>query len=198
MWNSLTTVAVGAVTFLALIIFGATLVRAVFYAPTESDLKPSVGVEQTTPPSEHPARLQIPVLGIDADVQHVGVNENGNMGVPSNYTDVAWYKYGTVPGQIGSAVIDGHVDNGLGLSGVFKHLGDLKPGDDVYIVTKEGAKLHFKVSSIATYPYKSVPAELLFSRKDGAWLNLITCGGKWVKSDKTYNQRIVVFTKLVR
>jgi sortase (surface protein transpeptidase) len=94
-------------------------------------------------------------------------------------------------------VIDGHVDNGLGLSGVFKHLEDLQQGDDVYVVTKTGRELHFVVEDTVSYPYKTVPLETLFSRDDDARLNLITCGGSWVKSDKTYDHRFVVYTRLV-
>src|SRR6185503_17165796 len=108
-----------------------------------------------------------------------------NMGTPSNFTDVAWYKYGTVPGQVGSAVIDGHVDNGLALAGVFKHLTDIKNGADVYVITKEGTKIHFVVQDIQSYPYKSVPTTLLFNQKDRARLNLVTCAGTWVPGDKT-------------
>ena len=119
------------------------------------------------------------------------------MGVPSNFSDVAWYKYGTVPGQIGSAVIDGHVDNGLGFLGVFKRLGELRRGDDVYVETEEGSRIHFVVTAVEHYPYKSVPTEFIFNRTGSAYLNLITCGGNWIKTEKTYDERIVVFTRLV-
>ena len=191
---------VGSVTLVAVFVFAATLAHALYYAPDSELTIPASIVSETpaaqTPPEEQPARLQIPALNIDAAIQYVGVTTKGAMGVPNNFTDVAWYKYGTVPGQVGSAVIDGHVDNGLALDGVFKHLSDIKVGDDVYVITKEGTKIHFKVEQIDSYPYKEVPTTRLFNQKDASRLNLVTCTGSWVSGDKTYDQRLVLDTVL--
>ncbi len=187
------------VTLTAFFIFGATLTSALWYAP-ESEV-PAPQIDGIAPIDEasdaaKPERLLIPKLDIDADIQYVGVAASGNMAVPNNFTDVGWYRYGPLPGQKGSAVIDGHVDNALGLDGVFKHLDRLQKGDDIYVQTKGGLKLHFKVERVETYGYKDVPGELLFGRTDKRRLNLITCGGSWVKSEKTYDERVVVYTVL--
>jgi sortase (surface protein transpeptidase) len=180
------------------IIFTTTLVHAVWYAPEQTHSLPSVQAQQRpVVAKEAPARLIIPALGINANVQQVGVNATGAMGVPSNFTDVAWYRDGTTPGQLGSAVIDGHVDNGLGLDGVFKHLADIKIGDDVYVQTKAGTKLHFVVSDIESYPYHDVPTDKIFNPTDAQRLNLITCEGAWVSGGRTYDHRLVVYTTLV-
>jgi sortase A len=184
------------ITLIAVGVFGYTLIRAVYLAPNDGQQVPR-GAQVQVGPVEEPDRLLIPTLGIDAHVQSVGITRKGNMGVPSNFTDAAWYRYGTAPGQTGSAVIDGHVDNGFALAGVFKHLGDLKPGDDVFVRTKEGNELHFKVEEIASYQITDVPLETLFARNDRPRLNLITCTGSWLSNQKTYNQRLVVYTVLV-
>ncbi len=185
------------ITAVAAIVFFGTLTQALWYAPgSDLQVPASEIVPRQLPPSEEPASIRIPRLNIDTKIQQTGLNAKGDMGVPTNYTDVAWYKHGTIPGQIGSAVIDGHVDNGLGLSGVFKNLSELQKGDDVYVITKTGRELHFIVEEAVSYPYKSVPLEKLFSRRDDAWLNLITCGGAWIKAEKTYDERFVVYTRL--
>jgi sortase A len=217
-----------AIILLGLTLGITTLNHAVYSAPQEAALVPestqesnAISTTQTTtttstgtttpviatpkpvtPPvkttSKDPQRLSIPGLGIDAKVQQVGLNTKGNMGTPNNFTDVAWYKLGPRPGEIGSAVIDGHVDNGLALSGVFKHLEDIKIGDDVYVTREDGKKLHFRVVDKATYPYADTSAnETVFANKDGSRLNLVTCTGDWVATQKTYTDRLVVFTKLV-
>ncbi len=149
-------------------------------------------------PATYPARLRIPSLSINVAVQEVGVNMKGNIGTPSNFTDVGWYIFGGIPGDIGNAVIDGHVDNGLALAGVFKHLGDVHTGDDVYVDTYGHKTLHFVVTNMVSYPYDNVPAEVLSRQQDAARLVLITCGGTWVPDRKTYDQRLVVTAKLVR
>jgi sortase A len=182
-------------TLLAFGIFGVTAVRAFWYSP---DVEIEVPMEADTAqnPAHSPERIRIPRLNIDTSVQHVGVNANGNMAVPTNYTDTGWYKYGPAPGESGSAVIAGHVNNGLGLSGVFEHLGDLEVGDDIYVTRSDGKEVHFVVAGKRAYAYDDAPADVIFNPSGSVRLNLITCEGKWVKEDKTYDQRLVVFTRL--
>jgi sortase A len=176
-------------------VFGYTLVNATIIAPQE----PAAGgsAQSVVAQGDIPSQLSIPSLGINAKVQQTGLTKSGAMGTPTNFTDVAWFKNGPAPGQVGSAVIDGHVDNGLSLAGVFKHLADIKMGDDVYVTTQSGQQLHFKVSDIEIYPYKDAPSNLIFEQNDAVRLNLITCDGTWVKGDRTYNERLVVYTTLV-
>jgi len=140
--------------------------------------------------------LVIPALDIKAKIEEVGVNAKGNMGVPSNYKNVAWYKQGPRPGESGNAVIAGHLDNSLGLPAVFMRLGELKVGDEVKVA--EGAKiLTFKVVDKKVYPYDQAPLEEIFGSSSKSRLNLITCSGDWLKSTRTYEERLVVFTELV-
>ncbi len=182
---------------LGMAVFVATLVRAVWYAPENSTYSLAMKSHKSiVVPKENPVHLAIPSLKIDADVQYVGVNAKGHMGVPNNFTDVAWYQDGTVPGQVGSAVIDGHVDNGLGLDGVFKHLANIKIGESVFVTTKEGRTLRFIVSDTREYAYDAVPNEVVFNQADIVRLNLITCEGAWVAGKKTYDRRLVVYTTL--
>lgn len=181
-------------------VFALVLAQAVWgensgiVPPTEQQ---EVNVASAVATTSLPARLLIPTLGINANVQYVGTNKAGDVGVPSNFVDVAWYKNGVVPGSPGSAVIDGHVDNGLSLPGVFKRLTDIRVGDSLYIETKGGSELHFVVYDIEVYTYKNVPMRKVFASGDVAHVNLITCEGVWVTSGKTYDHRIVVYTALV-
>ncbi len=184
------------ITAMAIAVFSWTAVHALWYAPDVDAKVPEQRSRTTASQGDAPVRLIIPALAIDAHVQEVGINGKGNMAVPSNYTDVAWYKYGPTPGEIGSAVIGGHVDNALGLAGVFKRLEGIQIGDDIYIDTKSGKRLHFIVRNVESYHYTQVPTELLFNLDDTARLNLVTCGGSWVKEDETYSQRLVVYTEL--
>jgi LPXTG-site transpeptidase (sortase) family protein len=145
--------------------------------------------------SKLPARLMIPSIKVNAKVQHVGLTKAGNMGIPTNFKDVAWYKYGAIPGQEGSAVIDGHVDNGLALPGVFKHLKDIAVGDDIYIVAGNGQKTHFIVTDKTTVPKNSLTTDI-FSKTGPARLRLITCTGDWIAKDRTYSDRILITAEL--
>lgn len=193
------------ITIIALLVLGVTVRRAVYYAPDTEVVPPQLTSTTTSAQAgltaatsaEKPARVQIPSLDVNAAVQYVGVKANGAMANPSNFKDVGWYKYGTVPGREGSAVIAGHVDNALALDGVFKRLGELRVGDDIYVVRNDDTKLHFKVTRMEEYPYKEAPAEEIFATGGGKYLNLITCAGTWIKDEKSYDKRLVVYTTLV-
>lgn len=182
----------------AVFVFASTISESLWYAPDSEIAVPDFGsTVELFSPEQRPSRLRVPALGIDAHVQHVGVNAKGNMATPNNFTDVGWYKYGATPGFLGSAVFAGHVDNGLGLSGVFKRLDELDVGDEIFVASKDGTELLFRVVEIQTYPHDSVPGETLFARNDVPRLNLITCEGVWVPGERTYDQRLVVYTELV-
>lgn len=187
---------VGIITILAVILFCVVLVHAMLFSSGEQTSAVPSATPVSIGPAELPVRLSIPKLRTNAKVQMVGVAKSGNMAVPTNYTDVGWYRGGTVPGQLGSAVMDGHVDNALALDGVFKHLDMLAVGDDVYVTTAQGHQLHFVVKDVETYPVAAVPLALLFNRNDAARLNLVTCAGSWVQSRKMYDRRTVVYTVL--
>lgn len=196
MARTIITFGVLVVTFSAAVIFSTTAAKAFLYAPDSEVSYPPVH-DVARDPTRAPERLRIPSLDIDANVQHVGVKENGNMGTPNNFTDVGWYKYGPAPGESGSAVMAGHVDNALSLAGVFKNLGDVEVGADVYVTDISGRVRHFEVTAVRSYPYTDVPTDILFNSSGTERLNLITCEGTWLPKERTYDTRLVVFTKLV-
>lgn len=145
-----------------------------------------------------PARLVIPAIGVDAAIQSVGLfwNGNGEMGIPTNFTDVAWYNGGPLPGMPGSAVIDGHLDGKSVKEAVFYRLGDLKPGDLVDVIDKNGTKFEFQVIRLADYDYNASTSDIFSGDASKARLNLITCGGDWLPGKRLYDKRVVVFTEL--
>ncbi len=167
-------------------VFGIVFVNATLYSPNGE-------IEIAKEPAlRYPVRLSIPSLGINAKVQRVGITKKGNMAAPSNFADVGWYKYGTIPGGRGSAVIAGHVDNGLALPGVFKNLENIKNGDDIYITTtQKNNPIHFVVKNIAIYSFDS-PTGNIFNNKDGSLIQLVTCTGTWVPQYGTHDKRLVV------
>lgn len=185
------------IVLIALGVFAYTLIHATFYSPETTGPAPATSQAENVPPGAMPSRLIIPSLSVNTHVQDLGINSIGNMQAPNNFVDVGWYKYGTVPGYRGSAVIDGHVDNGLGLPGIFLHLNQLKVGDDVYVKTVAGDMEHFVVNDVEVYPYQNVPTTQVFEQNDAARLNLVTCDGTWVHGKDTYNERLVIYTKLV-
>lgn len=163
-----------------------------------SIILPQVSPSPTPSPTPGlmPATLIIPKLKIQAAVEPVGVTETGNMDVPKNAADVAWYSYGVWPSQEGNAVIAGHYDTPTGAPAIFYRLRTLKVGDEVEVISENAIHSVFEVSEVSTIPYDKMPNEEIFKSKPGKNLNLITCGGIWDMTKKTYTDRIVVYTTL--
>jgi len=144
------------------------------------------------PDTSTPVTLSIPTIKLEDSIVGVGTNSKGEMDVPSGSTsNVGWYQYGTIPGQVGSAVVDAHV------FAAFAQLRKLKVGDDLYVLNQSGQQLDFRVEEIDTYKLADVPADKLFNRADEPRLNLITCAGQLTADHSTYDHRLVVYAVLV-
>jgi sortase (surface protein transpeptidase) len=149
-----------------------------------------------------PTTLTIPKINVKNSVKAMGLTKDNKMAVPNNYTEVGWFgsALGTIPGNIGNAVLGAHVDNGgknPTTKGVFKNLKNLIPGDDIYITDANGKELHFKVATTRVYTYDSKETLEIFGPTTSRNLNLITCYGKWLPKAGTYDKRLIVFAKLV-
>jgi LPXTG-site transpeptidase (sortase) family protein len=147
--------------------------------------------------ADFPVRLTIPNIGVDAAVEYVGIAKNGAIGVPQGPVNVAWFNQSAIPGEPGSAIIDGHAGWKDGIHAVFDDLHKLKVGDKVFVTDKSGSTTTFVVRAIKKYDTKADASDLLKSTDGLSHLNLITCAGVWNPQAKTHSERMVVFTDKV-
>lgn len=154
------------------------------------------GQSQTEQPVGQPTRLTINEIGVTAEVQPVGEDEEGKMAVPDEWEDTGWYRLGVKPGEPGKAVIAGHYDQPEGVS-TFYRLNDLEIGDTVKVEDEAGGVHRFAVIDKKVYPDREFPVEAVFGESDRKLLNLITCEGVYDRTSRNYQQRLVVFTELV-
>ncbi len=143
----------------------------------------------------YPYTLFIPHLNLTAPVVTTGLEADGRMAVPNNFTEVGLFGGGARPGEAGTSIMGAHVDNGGSTPGVFKHLEDLKVGDDIYVTGTQ--TIHYKVTAVKVYDKNEQQTDDIFYSANGSHLNLITCHGRWLSSENTYAQRLVVFTDRV-
>lgn len=138
-------------------------------------------------------QLSIPRIGIDAGVEPIGLTPDGAMGTPKNPANAAWFERGPRPGEIGSAVIDGHFGWKNGTAAVFDNLHQLQVGD-TFSVTENGIATRFVVRKLQTLGENDDAASVFLSHDGKAHLNLITCEGVWNKAHASYSNRLVVFS----
>lgn len=146
------------------------------------------------------AHLIIPEIGVDAPIEPVHVQTDGALGVPTHnqWEGVGWYQGGPIPGQRGSAVLDGHLDRPGAVPAVFWRLHELKVGDMVTVTDANGHTLHFRVTKIESYSPNNAPTAQIFGDSSGTFLNLITCAGQWIPQQHQTSLRLVVYTTLVQ
>ena len=158
--------------------------------PTTTEIAPVL-------PAAEPIAIDIPAVGIVADFeQPLGVNEDRTIEVPDGFDTVGWYRYGPTPGELGPAVVLGHVDSFEGPA-IFFSLGQLSPGDDIFINREDGSRAHFVVTRLERVEQDTFPTAQVYSDIDHAGLRLITCSGTFIHGEQRYTHNLIVFAELV-
>ncbi|MEO3746328.1 class F sortase [Plantactinospora sp. B5E13] len=168
--------------------------------PTPGQATPPTGPGRPSPtgpaplPRSEPVKITIPKIKVNATIISVGLNADGTVQVPSlKQAHLAgWYKVGVSPGEIGNAVVVGHVDSAAMGPAVFFRLGALKPGDRIQVTRADGSVVRFAVDTVRSYPKTAFPAELVYGSSDDARLQVVTCGGVFDRKKGSYPNNIVV------
>ena len=126
----------------------------------------------------------------------LGLTADGSVQVPSDIVQVGWFRLGPTPGQLGSAVILGHVDNYTG-PGVFFQLRTLAAGDEVDVDLADGITARFVVNTVVMYSKSQFPADRVYASHGSSALQLVTCGGTFDHQTGHYLSNVVVYTSLV-
>jgi hypothetical protein len=145
--------------------------------------------------SSPPAHIRIPAIGVSAAVVRLGLNRDGSLQVPGDFDVTGWFIGGPAPGETGPAVIAGHIDSRSGPA-VFYRLRELRPGDEITVGRADGGSVRFAVGGVAQYPKQAFPTEAVFGPSPDPMLRLITCGGAFDRSQRSYRDNIVVTARL--
>lgn len=163
---------------------------------------PSVGARTTASTAlpktqrSRPLTLIVPAIGVKTSVSKLGLQPDREVMVPTSIHSVGWYIDGPAPGQLGSAVILGHVDSSKGV-GVFFNLKSLKAGNSISVVSKDGVTTRFVVTKVVQYSKVTFPDRLVYGSHGTRSLQLVTCGGVFDHATGHYKSNIVVFSTLV-
>ncbi|MCY1145163.1 class F sortase [Actinoplanes sp. Pm04-4] len=142
-------------------------------------------------PTGPPTRLRIGAIKIDTPLETLRIGGDGALQPPKAFAKAGWYAGGTAPGDTGPAVIAGHVDSKTGPA-VFYRLRELATGDRVDVV-RGGKSLRFTVTAIRWYPKTEFPTEEVYGPTPDRQLRLITCGGVFDRSLRSYRDNLVVY-----
>jgi hypothetical protein len=150
-------------------------------------------------PKSEPVSIDIPKIGAHSSLVPLGLNADNTIQVPPVTTPLqaGWYTYAPTPGEVGPAVVLGHVD-GNHQKGIFFRLKELAAGDRVSVARKDGSTALFEVTKVHQVPKKDFEAEGVYDDTADPELRLITCGGVFDRGAHNYVDNIVVYARLVQ
>lgn len=129
-------------------------------------------------------------------VEPLDLQADQTIEVPDSYEQVGWYKNGATPGEIGPAVILGHVDSIHGPA-IFYSLPQLEPGDQIKVKRADGTVAVFAVTELKQYNQNNFPTEEVYGAIDYAGLRLVTCTGIFNHWQQRYSHNLVVYAHLI-
>jgi hypothetical protein len=147
--------------------------------------------ERVAQPQVAAVSIAIPTLDLSGPLDELGVADDGELLAPEDPSRAGWYAGGVVPGDRGPAIVGGHVDSRRG-RGVFFALRSLRPGDMVEITRSDGRVARFAVSRVQQVAKDRFPTAAVYGPTPQPELRLITCGGRFDRTARSYTDNVVV------
>jgi sortase (surface protein transpeptidase) len=145
----------------------------------------------------NPVRISIPAIGVNAPVIPLGLNADQTMQVPSNPADTGWFQPGPEPGEVGPAVVVGHLNTRSGPA-VFQNLNKLRAGQVITIRLQGGSTVRFVARSMIRVSKSHFPTNRVYAKTKQPTLRLITCAGPLNRSTGHHSQNYIVFATILR
>jgi sortase (surface protein transpeptidase) len=139
-----------------------------------------------------PLVLSIPAIGVHTKLDLLRRTSTGTLAAPRDPRRAGWYTASAVPGDVGPAVIAGHLDSRTG-PGVFARLGLLRAGDLIRVTRSDGGTAAFRVVTVRRYADAHFPSAQVYGPQPSAALRLITCAGPFDRASLHYLDNVVVF-----
>lgn len=158
----------------------------------------STDAPQNVLPASEPVSVSVPSAGIESELLSLSLKADGSLEVPPDGpgAPAGWYNGSPTPGELGPAVLLGHVNATDGGPGVFANLRQLKTGDLIRVARQDGTTSVFKFDHADQYSKDAFPTETVYGNTEGPELRLITCDG-YDPTTGLFDDNYVVYAKLV-
>ena len=145
-----------------------------------------------------PLQVRIGAIAVDAPVVPVGLEDDGAMEIPERVAEIGWYDpdgLGVEPGATGTAVLAGHVDSRSQGRGALYDLRELRTGETIEIDLADGTTQRWLITEVIQYPKDVLPLDEIFTWAGESRLAIITCGGEFDRTARSYTDNIVVYAE---
>jgi hypothetical protein len=159
-------------------------------------------VEEPEEPAEPvrlvPLQVRIGAIAVDAPIVPVGLEPDGAMEIPERVREIGWYDpdgIGVAPGMTGTAVLAGHVDSRTQGRGALYDLRNLRVGEIIEVDLEDGTTQRWLITEVIQYDKTDLPLHEIFTWAGPARLALITCGGVFDRTARSYTDNLVVYAE---
>ncbi|MBM7172329.1 class F sortase [Streptomyces sp. G44] len=162
-----------------------------------ADQTPEADADAPAPLIFSPAeRIRVKGIQVDAPVIPVGLDPEGWVDAPppEDPNLAGWFTGAVSPGEKGTAVIVGHVDNQQGPA-VFYGLGSLEKGNHIEVRRKDKKTAIFEIYGIEVFEKDNFPGKRVYGNSGTPELRVITCGGGFTEQSG-YDGNVVAFARL--
>lgn len=139
-----------------------------------------------------PVGLWIPRIEVAAPMRGLGLNDDESLEVPSEWDMTGWYVGGPRPGELGPAIVSGHIDSRSGPA-VFHELDEMGRGDLAHVVYEDGSVITFVALESERAPKDAFPTARVYGDTERPELRLITCGGSFNRAVRSYEDNVIVY-----
>jgi sortase (surface protein transpeptidase) len=142
---------------------------------------------------DDPVRLTVASQQIAGPVVPVGTDPTTHsLRVPATTTEIAWWSYGSRPGDTtGPVVLAAHVDYD-GRLGLFYRLDRVAIGSRVTVTRRDGTSVTYRVASRQHVLKRSLDSLGLLGTGGRPRRVLVTCGGSFDAATRSYRDNVVV------
>jgi hypothetical protein len=144
-----------------------------------------------------PVRVIVPAVGIRASIVRLGLNQDHTLQAPTDFSKAGWWSGGPRPGEVGPAVVVGHVDSKSGPA-AFYAIRSMRRGDAIKIVGADGRVTTFVAQRVNSFPKAHFPTKQVYGSTRAPRLRLITCSGTFDQATGHYLDNTIVFARLAR
>jgi hypothetical protein len=165
-------------------------------SPTQPEASPTAAPDLLAAARDRePISLKIPDLGVDSPVATTSMDASRSLVVPEDVMETGWYDGSRRLGaSYGSTVIVGHRDSATQGSGALFGIEEIPLGATITVTAQDGTAHEFIVDSVEFIDKDSLPQEAprIFTHRGPYRLVLITCGGAFDESIRSYESNVVI------
>ncbi len=164
-------------------------------APIDISKEPQVLSAQVTPnnPNKMPKKILIPSLGLNSEIEPVGLHNSGKLAQPNNAKAIGWYRFSAPPGENSTVLLSGYR---FKESAPLSQAEQLRTGDVVELINQAGSSFWYNVKTIDFYAAGKVPMNSLMTTDEGDRVVIVINNGTILADSGEYSERVVIVAEL--